>query len=135
MHDSTPPQIKHMLAHPPVAGASALPASDVRQGVFHGYPLAQLRTPLRRLLAFAQLLQQGFIGMNGDTTARDAGCAALPQGTARTCGRWKLHDLPRHKGHDLAARTLQCVSLPIPLEGTFRKIRPLLHWPGLAENG
>ena len=48
MHDSTPAQIKHILPDPAVTGAASLPASNVRQGMFHGHALAQLRTPLRR---------------------------------------------------------------------------------------
>jgi hypothetical protein len=36
----------------------------MRQGMFHGHTLPQLRPSLRRLLAFPQLLQQGFIRMN-----------------------------------------------------------------------
>ena len=65
MNACTSSQIKHILPYPPVAGASALPATHMGQGVFHGHALAQLRAPLGGLLAVAQLLQQGFIGMNG----------------------------------------------------------------------
>jgi hypothetical protein len=43
MNDSTASQIKHILPHPPVAGASALPAPNMGQGVLHGDVLAQLR--------------------------------------------------------------------------------------------
>jgi hypothetical protein len=58
MNDSTPSQIKHILAHSTIAGAAALPVPNVRQGMFHCHTLTQLRTPLRRRLAFPQLLQQ-----------------------------------------------------------------------------
>jgi hypothetical protein len=61
MHDSAPSQIKHILADSTVTGASALPVPDVRQGMFHGHTLPQLRPPLRRLLTFPQCLPQGFI--------------------------------------------------------------------------
>ena len=46
MHDSTLPQIKHILPDPTVAGAVALPTSHVRQGMFDGHALPQLRTSL-----------------------------------------------------------------------------------------
>src|SRR5499427_2949589 len=135
MHDSTSPQIKHILPDPTVAGAVALPTSHVRQGMFDGHALPQLGTPLRRLLAFPQLLQQGFIGMNADTPARSAGSTPRSQRTPRTRGRGKLHAATGLKGHGDAARTLQLASLPIQLERTFGKIRPLVYRPGLAENG
>src|SRR4029453_2427224 len=135
MHDSTPTEIKDIFPDPAVAGAAALPAPNMCQSMFHGHALAQLRTPLRRALAFAQLLQQGFIGMNADAAASGAGGAALPQRTARTGGGWKLPRLPGCKGHNPAPRTPQFVALPIELEGSFGKIRPLTPGPRLAENG
>src|SRR4029450_762657 len=98
MHDSTPTEIKDIFPDPAVAGAAALPAPNMCQSMFHGHALAQLRTPLRRALAFAQLLQQGFIGMNADAAASGAGGAALPHGTPRTGGGWNLHPLPGCKG-------------------------------------
>ena len=49
MHDSTSPQIKHVLPDAPVAGAAALPPSNVCQGMLDGHPLPQLGPPLRRL--------------------------------------------------------------------------------------
>ena len=62
MHDSTPPQIKHIFPDATVAGAAALPMSHVCQGMFHRHTLTQLRPTLRRLLAFPQLLQQASSG-------------------------------------------------------------------------
>src|SRR5215510_15024121 len=131
MHNRTAPQIKHILPHPTVAGTAALPTSHVRQGMLDRHALPQLGTPLRRLLAFPQLLQQSFIGMNTDTPARSAGGALRPQRTLRARGRGKLHKTARRKGHRDAAWTLQFVSLPVQMERTFGKIWPLLHWPGL----
>src|SRR5215813_15172570 len=121
MNDSTPPQIKHIFAHSTVAGAAALPVPNVRQGMFHGHTLPQLRTPLRRLLAFPQLVQQGFIGMNADAAARGARGPSRAQGTLRTRGRGKLHQAAGLKGHRDAARTLQDVLVPIQREGRFGK--------------
>jgi hypothetical protein len=135
MHDSTSPQIKDILPDSTVAGAAALPPSNVRQGMFDGHALPQLRPPLRRLLAFPQLLQQGFIGMNTDATTRRARGAALPQRTAPTRRRRELNHTPDGKGDGLSAWAPQFVALPIQLERTFRKIRPLMHRPRLAKNG
>src|SRR5215475_10778268 len=134
MHDCTAPQIKYVLPHPTVASTSALPVPNVRQGVFHRHALAQPRASLRRLLAFPQLLQQGFIWVNTDAAARCARGTTRPQRTARTGRRWKLDQPPRHKGHADAAWTLQCVPLPIQQEGAFGEIRPLMDGPSLAEN-
>src|SRR5215475_13715734 len=135
MHDSTPTQIKDIFPDPTVAGAATLPAPHMGQGMFHGYALTQLCPPLRRALAFTQLLPQGFIGMNADTAARGASGTAVPQRTAGTRGGGELDDLSWGKGHALATRTPQGVALPIELEGSFGKIRPLPHGPRLAENG
>src|SRR5215475_3693532 len=135
MHNRTSTQIKDVFPDPAVAGAAALPVPNMRQGMFHGHALAQLRSPLRRALAFAQLLQQGFIGMNADAAAGGAGGAALAQRTAHTRSGWKLDHLPGRKGHDLATWTPQFGVLPIQLERAFGIIRPLTHRPRLAENG
>jgi hypothetical protein len=94
MHNCTAPQIKHILPDATVAGATALPAPHMCQGMFHGYALAQLRPPLRRALAFTQLLQQGFIGMNADAAAGGAGGTASPQRTAGTRGGWDFTTSP-----------------------------------------
>ena len=64
MHDSTAPQIKHILPDAPVTRSAALPMSHVCQGMLYSHAFPQLRLSLRRLLAFPQLLQQGFIRMN-----------------------------------------------------------------------
>ena len=134
MNDSTPSQIKDILPYSTVAGASALPMPNVCQGMFHCYTLTQFCPPLRRLLAFPQLSQQGFVRMNTDAPARDARGTPRPQRTPRTSSRGKPHDATGRKRHRNAARTLQLLPLPIQREGTFRKIRPLPHRPGLAEN-
>ena len=72
MHDSTSLQIKHILSNATVAGAAPLVHGYMRQGMFDGHALPQLHPSLRRLLAFPQLLQQGFIRMNTDAAARGA---------------------------------------------------------------
>src|SRR5262245_54181385 len=135
MHDSTAPQIKHILPDATVAGATTLPTANMRQRMFDGHALPQLCTSLRRLLAFPQRLQQGFLRMNTDAAARRARGAALAHHTASTNGRGKLHDSPRRKGHDLAPWTPQDMPLPIQVASAFWKIRPWTHRPGLTKNG
>src|SRR5262245_59895653 len=107
MNDSAPSQIKHILAYATVAGASALPVPDVRQGMFHRHALAQLRASWGRLLAFTQLLQQGFIGVNADAATRRTRGTARPQRTLGTGGSGKLHHATGLKRHDLSTRTVQ----------------------------
>src|SRR5215475_12837872 len=125
MNDSAPSQIKHIFAHSTVAGASALPVPNVRQGMLHGHPLTQFRTPWRRLLAFPPLLQQGFIGMNADAAARGARGTPRSQGTMRTRGRGTLPHATGLKGPRDAAWTLQDMLLPIQGEGSVGKTWPL----------
>ena len=98
MHDRTAPQIKHILPDATVAGAATLPTSNVRQGMFDGHTLPQLRPSLRRLLAFPQLLQQGFIRMNTDAAARRARGTALPQCTVAHVAAGNLTTPPSVKG-------------------------------------
>src|SRR5262249_20655226 len=135
MNDGTASQIKHIFPHSPIAGASTLPAPHMGQGVFHGDALAQLRAPLGGLLAVAQLLQQGFIGMNADAAARRARGTTRPQRTVRTGSRGKLDHSAGLKRHRLSARTTQFMPFPIQMEGTFGEIWPLPDWPGFTENG
>ena len=66
MNNSTSPQVKHILPHAAIAGTAALPMSNVAEARLHRDALAQLRAPMRCPLAFTQLRQQGFIGMNAD---------------------------------------------------------------------
>src|SRR5215475_13439921 len=135
MNNSTPPQVKHILPHTAIAGTAALPMSNVGQGMLYRDTLAQLRAPLRCPLAFTQLRQQGFIGMNADATPRRTGRAPLPQRAARTGGRRKLDHPTWLEGHDHPTRTLQLPPLPVQMEGALGKIRPLMHRPRFAENG
>src|SRR5262245_3874426 len=135
MNGCTSSQIKHILSRPPVAGTSALPVSDMGQGVFDCDALAQLCTSLGSLLPFAQLLQEGFLGMKADAAARRTRGTTRPQRTVGTGGRGKLHHPTRRKRHRLAARTAQFVPFPIQLEGTFGEIVTGPYWPRFTENG
>src|SRR4029453_18191992 len=135
MNDAKASQIKQILPPSPVAGASALPAPHMGQGVFHGDTLAQLCTPLRGLLAIAQLLQQDLIGMNADAAARGTRGTSRPQRAVRTGGRGKLDHSSECKRHSLSTRTTQFIPFPIQMEGTFGKIWPLPDGPGFTENG
>lgn len=67
MNDGATTQIKEILAHPTRACSVTLPLPTVREEVLDRDPLPQLRSPDRRLLPLAQLLQQAFIGMDGST--------------------------------------------------------------------
>jgi hypothetical protein len=135
MHNSTAPQIKHILPDSTVAGAAVLPTANVRQRMLDGHALPQLCTSLWCLLTFPPLLRQGFIRMHTDATARRARSAALPPGTVPTRRRWELDHTAGFKGDGRSAWTPQCGALPILLKRPFRAIRPLTHWPSLAENG
>src|SRR4029450_5964732 len=135
MNDCTSSHITHILPYPPVAGASALPATHMGQGVFHGHALAPLRAPLGGLLAVAQLLQQGFSGMHADAAARRARGTTRPQRTVRTGGRGKLDHPTGLTRHRLSARTTPFVPFPIQMEGTFGAIWTWPYGPRLPENG
>src|SRR5262249_3920890 len=135
MHDRTTPQIKHILPDAPVTRSAALPMSHVCQGMLYGHALAQLGPSLRRLLAFPQLLQQGFIRMNADTASRGAGGAAVPQRTMGTGSRGKLDHSAGLKRHRLSARTAPFVPFPIQLKGPFGEIWAWAYGPGFTENG
>jgi hypothetical protein len=62
MDDCHTSQIKQAFAHAVVAGAVALPVSDVGQTVLHLDTFSQLGTSFRRQLSLPQLLQQPLIG-------------------------------------------------------------------------
>jgi hypothetical protein len=47
-------QIEEILAHAPITGVSALPPTNMGQGVFHCYPLTQSGASLRSLLTLSQ---------------------------------------------------------------------------------
>src|SRR4051794_21978662 len=135
MHDSTSPQIKHILPDAPVTRSAALPMSHVCQGMLYGHALPQLRPSLRRLLTFPQLLQQGFIRMHADAASGGAGSAAVPQRTMCTGSGGKLDHPAGLKRPRLSARTAQFVPFPIQLKGTFGEIWTWSYWPGFTENG
>src|SRR5215510_10704757 len=102
MNDGTSSQIKHILPDTTVTCSAALPTAHVCQRMFDGYTLPQLRSSLWRLLAFPQLLQQGFIRMNADAASGGAGGAAVPQRTMGTRGRGKLDHAAGLKRHCLS---------------------------------
>jgi hypothetical protein len=62
VHDGGAAEIEQVLPFASIAGAAALPATDVRQGVLHCHALAQLSAAGRRRLALAQLDQQALTG-------------------------------------------------------------------------
>src|SRR5678815_95868 len=85
MHDCTASQIKHVLPHPTIAGASALPVPDVGQGVFHGHSLAQLRASLRSLLTFTQRNRSPYENRNHAAACDCISQAGRRDGAASPC--------------------------------------------------
>jgi hypothetical protein len=51
--DRAAAQIEEVLAHASIASTSALPPTNMSQGMLNCHPFAQLCTSLRRLLALA----------------------------------------------------------------------------------
>jgi hypothetical protein len=58
VNDSAATQIEQIFAHALIAGASALPSSNMGQGMFHGHPLTQPGGSLRGLLMLPQFDEQ-----------------------------------------------------------------------------
>jgi hypothetical protein len=79
VHHRDPPQVEQVLALAEVAGAVALPAADMGQGVLDVDALAEAGPPWAGLLAGTQLHQQPLIGVDLDAAAPRAGGAPLPQ--------------------------------------------------------
>src|SRR5437763_8446897 len=84
MDDRDPAQVEEVLALAAIAGTAALPAANMRQGVFHRDVLAQRGAPLGRLVAFAQLREQVLVGVDADGATLGAAGAAFPRGAAGT---------------------------------------------------
>jgi hypothetical protein len=80
MDHCDPAEVEQVLARTQVAGAVALPAADMGQGVFDLGALAEPGAALRGLLAGSQLDQQPLVGV--ELHAAAAGAGAL--GTQRT---------------------------------------------------
>jgi hypothetical protein len=66
--DGDAAQVEQVLAGAEVAGAPALPVSDVGQGVLDLDAFAQLGASFRGVLALAQFGQQRFVGVDGHAT-------------------------------------------------------------------
>ncbi len=92
LNDGTTAQVEEVLALATVAGATALPVADMRQGVLDGDPLAELGAPSWRVLALAQLGQEAFIGMEADAAPPRTGGTALRKGQAAqvAAGKWTV---------------------------------------------
>ena len=118
MDDRDTAQVEEILALAAIAGTATLPAANMRQGVFHRDALAQTGAPRRRLLAFAQLLEQALIGVDTDGAPLGTAGAALPQGTAGT-GRGGEVDGPARDERE-ADRVRAGQRLGVPIEGEDR---------------
>ncbi len=55
VNDGAAAQIKEILAHTSVAGASPLPSPNMGEGVFYGNPFTEPGASLRGLLTLSQL--------------------------------------------------------------------------------
>jgi hypothetical protein len=77
--DGDAAQVEQVLAGAQVAGAAALSVPDVRQGVLDLDAFAQLRAPVRGVLAATQFGQQRLVGMDGHAAPVAAGGAPGPQ--------------------------------------------------------
>src|SRR6266566_7045705 len=84
--DRAAAQIEEILAQSAIACAPSLPVTDVSEGMLNGDPFAQFGASLRRLLTLAKFDEQGFIGMDADTTSFGTGGALGFQG-ALSAGR------------------------------------------------
>lgn len=130
--DSAPAQIEEILACAAIAGASALPPTNMREGMLHCHPLTQPGAPLRSVLTFSQLDQQSFIRMNAHTAAFGTGGALGFQGTLGAHTLREMDNPAWLKRHFLFSRTPN--HLPAPIEGKrlLGKALPLANWPGFA---
>ncbi len=83
-------RIEQVLALTAIAGAVALPRSDVGQGVLDLDAFAQRRTTDRRLLALTQFLQQALVAMDADTAPVRTRRAVVMQraGLDVAVGKW-----------------------------------------------
>src|SRR5690349_3905470 len=79
MHDGAAAEVEEVLAGASVAGAGALPAADMGEGVLDRRPLPQLRPALACELPMAELVEEALVGVDVDAAAVRAGGAALPQ--------------------------------------------------------
>ena len=72
VNDGRAAQVKEVLAPAAITGPLALPVPDVSASVLDGDPLAQLRPAGRGLLPLAQLVEEAFVGMDGDAAPLSA---------------------------------------------------------------
>src|SRR5215472_7538763 len=132
MDDGAAAQIEEILARPPKAGVSALPLTNMGQGMFHCYPLTQPSTALWRLLTLAPFGEQGFVRMNAHTAAFGAGGALHPQWTLSAYLFGEVDDPTGLKGHFLLSRTANRVTLPIKNTCLLVKMLALVDRPGFT---
>ena len=132
MNDSAAAQIEQIFAHPAIACASALPSSNMCEGVFHSDPFTQLGASLWRLLTLSQFDEQGFIRVNADAASFGVGGALGFQGTLRARLFGKMHHPTRHKRHFLLGGAPKDLSIPIEGKRLFVKAFALAHRPGEA---
>ena len=109
-------QVEQVLAGAAVAGTAALPMPDVGEGVLDLGAFAESGAPGRGGLAFAELGQQRFVGVDGNAAPAAAGGAALAQRAGRAGAFREVHGLaglafpPSRKVRDRATGSLVPVS-------------------------
>ena len=130
--DSAATQIEEILAHTPIAGALALPSTDMGEGVFHSDSFTQPGATLRRLLTLSQLDEQSFVRMNADAASFGNGGALRSQRTLRAGFFGKVNHTAKHKGHLLACWTSDRLPLPIQGKPLLGKVLPFANRPSFA---
>jgi len=99
MNDRHAAQVKQVFALAAVARAVALPGPDVGQRVLNLHALTQRRAAGRRLLAFAQLLQQALVAMDADAASVRTRGALSMQRADLARRRGEMDETAGHKGH------------------------------------
>jgi len=64
LHDGRATEVDEVLAAAAVAGAAALPVTDVGEGVLDGDAFAEFGPTRRGLLALAQFLEEPLVGVD-----------------------------------------------------------------------
>ena len=130
--ESTPAQVEEILAYATVAGTSALPPANMREGMFHCHPLTQAGPSLRGLLTLSQFDEQGFLWMNTDTAPPDARGTLGSQGTVGAGFLRKVDDSTKHKGHLLPGWTANNLLVPIQGKRLLGKALTRVNRPGFT---
>jgi hypothetical protein len=100
--------------------------------MLNGDPFAQFGASLRRLLTLAKFDEQGFIGMDADTTSFATGGALGFQGALSAGRLGKMDHATGHKGHLLSSRTLDGLPWPVQDKRLLVKVLAFANRPSFA---